>query len=313
MKLKYLFVAAVIILISTGNDLQAKNLQFLYESAHNLELIRSYNGARAKYLSVCRKFIRTYEAAENKRSVYSDLPVAISAVFRLSIVTGKNNYSNLFQLSEQMDFYKETHDLIEKMLAVLVDIRSGSSNLVSVFQYEDLLFARAYNRIGWANKLLQGIPWKNYIVFPLGDILGMLDMAVKDLKQQLVFEGISYASLAMKYKRGMFRKKYSDEIYHAYEFNVSKRLKALDKRSLELRTYQLMNFENDIEKLAGIIALRRCGRAYDLIDYYSSEYVQGIINRSKKYHTLNDILSSKNNSLFNVFDKMINVIGIKNN
>jgi hypothetical protein len=305
-----ILIVCFFIFIGGCNLLAAQNMSAHYREAYRLEQIRTYHKARKEYLNICKNFIARYDKAQDKKLLLGDVPLAIGAVVRLSVVTGKDNYANLYQLVSQMNSYKETHKIIEKMLNIIVEYRLKNRAYVSEYVLGEVLFARAYNRIGWANKLLISIPWKNYIVFPLSDLLGMVDVAIKDLKQLLLYDGISYSDAVNISSRGLLINRDTEKLYLAYYDLFNNRIEVINHSSLDYKIFQKIYFKSEASSLSSVMAEKRSYQAFKLVDYYYSDFVKGVLKRARRYHDMESIIGAKNRDVFQVLDEMVSIMGI---
>ncbi len=139
-------------------------LEDQYKHAVRLEKLQLFPEAQDAFIKILDRFTNRPSAEQ--------LPLAASTALHLSKVTGKNNYFNMHQLVQQIDSFAKTQDALDHLITVVPDTH-----------YPDVLLARGANRIAWANKLLTGIPWKNYIVVPPADILGMVELGIQDLER----------------------------------------------------------------------------------------------------------------------------------
>jgi hypothetical protein len=310
MKIIQKIVFVFLLIVLSFKVSYAQNMSVLYKEAYKLEKMRTYNESRTQYLKICQSFINSYDSAPNKKALLLELPLAIGATCRLSIVTGKDNYANLYQLVSQMASYKETHQIIERMINIIVEYRLARKASISKYVEGELLFARAYNRIAWANKLLISIPWKNYIVFPVNDLLGMVNVAIKDLTQQLDYDGISYEAAVRISSRGLMRNRDLQKLYKAYYAQFFNRFKKMKKGSLDYKIYKKIYMSANDQELAQAVVENKTTNSFLLVDYYYSDFVKGVLRKARTYHDMESILSSKERGVFQVFDEMVSILDI---
>lgn len=303
-----LFFSIICITHINANSLQVDDLEDIYREGLQLEQLRLYPEARQKYLQVTKLFFKDKKQQTNHEIDSKMLPVIIGSGVRLSIVTAKDNYHNMYQLVHQIEMFKASHTTIENVLDLVVNLRHYKQVTIPKTLYSDLLFSRAYNRIAWANKLLLGIPWKNYIVFPPQDIIGMVQLAMVDLEAYLEFQGVAQPVNSLKIKSRKERKgRYR---YDRYLNVFQKNIDSIDKESLLFRTKELINSESNKDKLAMIEAKRAYYQGYKLTYLYRSKRSQTILNHAKSNYTLDAILSDKNERLFSLFNDMISLLHI---
>jgi hypothetical protein len=272
-----------------------------YRDGMQMEQLKLYPQARAHYLDVSRQFIRISESGRSKDNLVVQLPAVLSAVYRLGIVTARDNYFNVHPLVYQLDSFQDTQAIMDQVLIIVGDLRRQYPASVTRTMYESLYFARAYNRVAWANKLLQGTAWKNYIIAPPADLVGMMAMAVSDLDQLLLFQ-----DLPPSLKGFSTDKDPSVILADRY----TQRFVSMPKDGVELRTYRLMNVEEDPTNLGRLTAKRTLNQVYGVIEFYNSPGTQATLAMAKSNYTLDRILSKDNQPFFKVFEQMVTLIGV---
>ncbi|NBV42101.1 hypothetical protein EBR96_04960 [bacterium] len=276
-------------------------LEIKYREGLQMEQLRLFPQARTVYLDLGRQFIKSAEAVKSRDQMVAQLPVIISAVYRLGIVTARDNYYNVHPLVYQLDSFQDTQSVIDQVLMIVGDLRRSGSVAVDRSVYEGLYFSRAYNRIGWANKLLQGTVWKNYIVYPPSDLIGMMGVAVSDLEQLLRFQELPNTL------KGFPEGKEPQQLLLD---RFSERFLSLPKDGLEYRTHRLMNSEDDPVNLAKLTTKRTYNQIYGIIDLYYTPTSQATLAAGRANNTLERILSKDNQPLFKLFDQLVAQIGI---
>jgi hypothetical protein len=283
-------------------------LEGQYRRAAALEEMRLFPEAREIYDRVADRAFEKLQNRVDSPAFDAFLPVLSSAVFRLSVVTSRDNYANVHQLALQIEDFGKVQTDTDRLIVWLQSGRrpSGANghSLVS-----SMLFARAYNRISWANKMLEGIAWKNYVVMPPSDIIGMVEVAVADLDQILRQEQVPSDPPTGLFH--WFRKNSKTPSYDDYSQGLAKQLVQLGDSSSELRSLRMMNLQDDPQILSRIIAKRYFYQAYEISDYRRSAKVKDILADSKSRYTLESILSSKNKALFDVMDDLVQILGIR--
>jgi hypothetical protein len=283
----------------------------IYKKAYHYESLRMFDEAQQEYLLIAKRFLKKYSQYKNKKRVYSMLPISISSVFRLSIVTSKKNHFSTQPLIYRMKSYDETEDLINQYLQTLIDIRNQDKTIISQQPYGLLLFARANNNLAKASTILEGIGWKNYIVYPISDLIGALDKSIEDLKKQLMFEEIPYQQIKSKHWYSLKSQRSLRKFYEKYLEQTATVFKSLDPQSKEFKTYQYISLEDNPSTLAIIHAKRYCFQSYAIINYYQSRSIQAKIKKAKKLHSLDQILSKDSEDFRQVIEEITDLIGIK--
>ncbi len=277
------------------------DFELKYRDGMQMEQLRLFPQAKGIYIDIGRQFIRMSESGRPKEALVAQLPVVLSAVYRLGIVTARDNYYNVHPLVYQLDSFQDTQTVIDQVLIIMGELRR--QGFVGRALYESLYFSRALNRVAWANKLLIGTAWKNYVICPPTDVIGMVTMAMSDLDQLLVLQELPPNLKLMvipadRDSAQVLNEKYTD------------RFKQLTKDSVEMRTYRLMNFEDDPTNLARLTAKRTLNQVYGALEFYNAPETQQMIGLGKTNYTLERILSKDNQPFFKVCEQLVTLIGI---
>ncbi|MFC1754062.1 hypothetical protein ACFL96_11840 [Thermoproteota archaeon] len=289
----------------------ALSMEISYRKAHAYEQMRIYPQATDAYNKVNDQFFQVFDPEDTSTENIELLSIGASAVFRQTISNCRDYYINMHQLIDQMEGFRKTQDQIDRMLNIVRGLRGENEAAVSRNVYENLLFSRAYNRLGWATKLLEAIAWKNYIVLPLLDIFAMVDESVEDLKQYLMVVGLPYEELYPKMNKSFFSKEPEVELQVKIEEAYNEKLKTMADTSVAFKIYQLTNFEIDKQVLSKILAKRAFNQASQLIHYYESPSVRKDFVQARYAYTLDAVLSSNNAPVFKHMDEMMRIIGIR--
>jgi len=270
-----------------------------YRDAYQVESMRILGTARAQYKQIVESFVSQTEKGMTDDQ-FLQIPAAMSAAFRLSVVTARDNLSSQRALTYQLETYEDTQILIEKLLLQVLNLRKKDQ--VSRIAYETLLFARAYNRIAWAYQLSTATPWKQYVVFPFTQIVAMIRLAEQDLEQVLLFQDLTIPPAS---------ERRNEKIVQTYTDSLSKRLSELPKEGIEYRTYQLLNQEKNPDILAQIIAKRSVYQTLWVLDTLQTpEVTKGLELMSRTY----DYESSTGPNarpIFDALEKVVRSIGLK--
>ncbi len=277
------------------------NLEPRFREGMQLEQLRLLPQARGQYLDVARQFVRLAETTKSKDVVLPQLPAVLGSVYRLGIVTARDNYVNPHPLVYQLDTFQETQTVLDQVLIVMGELRRTYPTQVSRGMYDSLYFARAYNRIAWANKLLIGSAWKNYLVAPPADLVGMMTMAVADLDQLLLLQDLppSIKNLPP-----------GDDPYAVLNDRFFTRFSALPRDSLEYRALRMINFEDDPTHLSRLTTKRTLNQVYGTLEFYNSAATQAVLNAAKSSYTLDRLVSKESQPLFKTFDQFVSLIGV---
>ncbi len=287
---------------SSHRTVAREDFESKYRDGMQMEQLRLFPQAKGIYVDIGRQFIRMSETGRPKEALLTQLPVVLSAVYRMGIVTARDNYYNVHPLVYQLDSFQDTQTVIDQVLTIMGDLRR--QGLVGRSLYESLYFSRAFNRVAWANKLLIGTAWKNYVICPPTDVIGMMSMAMLDLDQLLVLQDLPPSLKAMaiptkdKDPAQMINDRYADKF------------KQLPKDSLEMKMYRFMNFEEDPANLARLTSKRTLNQVYGVLEYYNMPETQQMIALGKTNYTLERILSKDNQPFFKVYEQLVTMIGI---
>ena len=270
-----------------------------YRDANHIESIRVFSTARLQYRQIVDTFVSQGDKVSSEE-VMAQLPAAIGAAFRLSVVTAKDNLSSQRTLTSQLESYDDTHQLIDKLLLYVLSLRKKDQ--ISRIAYETLLFARAYNRIAWAYQLSTATPWKQYVVLPFPQISGMLRLAEQDLEQVLLFQELPMPP-AIDRRNDATLQRYTD--------SLNTRLVALPKDSVEYQVYQLLNQEDKPEILAQIIAKRSYYQTLWVLDTFKEPEVASGLDLMSKTYEYSNCTGPNAVSIYEALEKIVRTIGIK--
>ena len=270
-----------------------------YRDAYHSESLRVLGTARLQYRQIVESFISQGDKLSSEAAM-AQLPVAIGAAFRLSIVTARDNMSSQRTLTYQLETYDDTHQLIDKLLLYVLNLRKKDQ--VSRITYETLLFARAYNRIAWAYQLSTATPWKQYVVLPFSQISGMLRLAEQDLEQVLLFQDLPIpAPLERR----------NDKTLQLYTEILSAKLSALPRDGIEYQVYQLLNQEDKPEVLAQIIAKRSVYQTLWVLDTFKDPEVAKGLALMSKTSDYESSTGSAARPIVDALDTLVRTIGLK--
>ncbi|MFT5171543.1 MAG: hypothetical protein ACI9BD_001320 [Candidatus Marinamargulisbacteria bacterium] len=309
------FIAALFILTLPIAGLEVMPAETQYKEALSLEKLFLFKQAREVYIGIFDRFQKQVES--NPEASLDMLPVAASAVFRLGIVTARDNFYNPYPLMDQLIHFEVAHNRIEKLLIQIEGFRVSHPDQLADFQFNSLFFARAFNRLGWASRLLQGTPWKNYVVFPISDVLNMMQIAVLDLERLLANEGLHYnrqksfvGKISLWFQQRILNRTMPSS-YAGYRAKIKDRLATMPESSIVYKSMVLTNNETDRDLLSRISAKRYFYQANELIGYYYSSSVQRSLASSRSFQTMDQIVSPRNRRLFSIVERMIADMQIK--
>ncbi len=270
-----------------------------YFNALQLEQLKLFGQAKVIYSDQVKSFIKQAEGSRAKDTLIPHLPLVISAAYRLSIVNARDNYYQVHPLVHQMDSFQDVQQQLDQLIQLLGEMRRHYSHVIPRQQYESLFFARAYNRLAWANKLLVATAWKHYIVYPPSDILSMVDMAISDLDQLLQFQEFP-PSLS----------EFSGDPQSVLIDRFQDRFSPLSKEGGMYKTYSLSNGEDDPAKLSRLLAKRTINQVYATLALYRSSNTKVILEAAKQHYTLDKMLSESNQPTFKLMGDLVQTIGV---
>jgi hypothetical protein len=270
-----------------------------YRDANHIESLRVLGTARLQYRQIVETFIAQGDKVSSDE-VLAQLPVAIGAAFRLSVVTARDNMSSQRTLTYQLETYEDTHQLIDKLLLYVLNLRKKDQ--VSRITYETLLFARAYNRIAWAYQLTTATPWKQYVVLPFSQISGMLRLAEQDLEQVLLFQELPIPPML---------ERRNEKALQLYTEILSTRLAALPRNGTEYQVYQLLNQEDKPEVLAQIIAKRSVYQTLWVLETLKEPAVAKGLDIMSRTYAYESSTGPAAGPIFEALETIVRSIGLK--
>jgi hypothetical protein len=280
-----------------------------YRQAHRFETNRFYDKARTSYYRITKTFTRR-SSRLTTTNIVEQAPLIISAGFRLGIATSKTTYYEMHPLSHQIELFKSTDKMLQNLIIFFSEFHEEYPELLPKTQFNSLYFARAYNRIGFANKLLQGTPWKQYIVYPPADIINLIKVSKDDLRYYLFIEGVPFERQDAKRSALSFFDDTDLEMDEAFLDPMSDRFKVLEKNSSEFDTYRFSNLEDDPNLLTKIKAKRNYNQAYDVIRLLEDKQSKKLLELGRKRYTYDSILAEENNEFFMLINRVADTVGI---
>ena len=195
-----------------------------------------------------------------------------------------------------------------------MDLKRSHSNFIQSELLAHLLYVRGVNRIAWSNKLLEGIPWKNYVVFPPQDIASMLTVAIEDFEHLLELEKLPTTFRYMP----AFMATFLERIFSIESLSNDDYFKLMLPRflrhketSISYRVNRLIYNHKDIRELVKYYSDRNYYSVYLTLKYYYSRSGQRILKRATTLHTLDDILQPRNKVVFDFFLTFVNQLHIR--
>ncbi|NDC82531.1 hypothetical protein EB093_02565 [bacterium] len=276
-------------------------LELRFKDGLQLEQSRLFAQSKIQYSEIIRQYIRASDAGRSKEILASQLPVILASSYRLVIVTARDNYSNPHPLVVQLDSFQDAQTLIDRVFTIVGDLRK--LGLVHRPVYETLYFSRAINRLAWANKLLLGAAWKNYLICPPADIVGMVYLAQTDLEQVLTFQDLPINSKALIGGK-------SSDLGQILSDRFLEKYKAMGKDSAEVRAVRLMNSEDDLVLTSRVMARRTSSQIYDTLEFLDLPDTQRILAAGKSSYSLDRLLSKESEPLFKTLDHLVGLVGI---
>ena len=280
-----------------------------YRQAHRFESNRFFDRARTNYYRITKTFTRRSSRLTTS-NIVEQAPLIISAGFRLGIATSKATYYEMHPLSHQIELFKATDTMLQNIIIFFLDFHELYPDLLPKTPFNSLYFARAYNRIGFANKLLQGTPWKHYIFYPPADIINLINVSQEDLSYYLFIEGVPYERLDATKSELSFFDVTELEMEEAFLKPMQERFETLEKESSEFDTYRFSNLQDDSELLAKIKAKRNYNQSYDVIRLLETKYAKKQSDLARTRYTFDSILSEENNDFFMLINKVADTVGI---
>lgn len=167
---------------------QIGEVTLLFQKAQSKEQFASYEGARTAYLEVLNlshKLIS--QDLLDQDMIWELMPYAFASAFRLGMITPQSIQGSGLDLYKQIQMYSETQNQLDQLLSSLAVLQVEKNIKLQPQHYFLIYFARAYNKMAWAQSLIQGNTWKKYMVYLPADAVTMIDKSVEDLRQFLKF------------------------------------------------------------------------------------------------------------------------------
>lgn len=309
----FIGVISIAILLSAPADAAKKKvfIENQYKHAYELESLATYGQARREYRELCKKTLNQLRRTEDPMESISMIPVGIGSAVRLAEVVGKDTEFSARQLTEQIEAFKEAHNIIESMLTLLIDLRLKQPDVISKYQYETILMARAYNQIRWANKMALSIPWKNYIVVPITDIDNMVRAAVADLDRVMRIEEISVSTTATtttQNLRWFLKQQDSQSLPNLAGLDkIRGRWQKIEPFELEYHAQRLIYLSAPGNQFIDSV-LKNYQRAYEIVYYYRQPETQQIVAHARTCRTLNEIVEPENKSFYAMMARLESLV-----
>ena len=125
---------------SSHRTVAREDFESKYRDGMQMEQLRLFPQAKGIYVDIGRQFIRMSETGRSKEALLTQLPVVLSAVYRMGIVTARDNYYNVHPLVYQLDSFQDTQTVIDQVLTIMGDLRR--QGLVGRSLYESLYFSK---------------------------------------------------------------------------------------------------------------------------------------------------------------------------
>jgi len=167
---------------------QISEITLLFQKAQSKEQFASYDGARTAYIEVLNlsnKLIS--QDLLDQDMIWELMPYTFASAFRLGVITPQCIQGSGLDLYKQIQMYSETQNQIDQLLSSLGTMQVERNIKLQQHHYFLIYFARAYNKIAWAQSLIQGNTWKKYMVYLPADAVTMIDKSIEDLRQFLKF------------------------------------------------------------------------------------------------------------------------------
>ena len=177
--LKIFFFISFLLVFSYSNsfcnDDNKINLDFenQYREIFYDESNRIYADSRSKYLSLLNDIL---SLSEFNADIY---PVLFATAYRLNIATVKDNIFNVHQLSYQTDTFQLAIEKSNKVIQLLTKHKRDSDYDAQHLVFSSLIFSRAYVKIAYIYKIIVGIFWKDYMIYPPSEIINVINSCKK--------------------------------------------------------------------------------------------------------------------------------------
>lgn len=327
MKNYRILLIGTVLMLTTATALRAQNgtddpvpLQGLlsqYKEARQIEELRIYPKAQIRYQTILEEGLAYYYNLNiNRKEKFIEyVPVMSATVVRYTVCTAKNNYANILPLSYQLDSFDRAHRYIDAMLVILSDMGLRFPDTLPQQSYNALLFARGYNRIAWAGKLLHAIPWKDDILVPPADITSMIGQSINDFEQLLQTEMLprqtKYHKLTLFASRQDMISSPAVPAKDNYHRKLQESITHMGTESGDYQTLALLFNEEDTSLLAQALTSHYYDQVYEVVDFCNSPKGKDILQKAALVYTLEDIKDYKNRDLFRFMNQLLRLLVIR--
>lgn len=289
------------------NDEDIQVLDTLYRKGQAKEAHSIYITAVDNYNELIRYGVNLL-ANKNKKfseaKIHNILPYVISGTYRMAIVTNKAIKSNMLNLYDQLEMYKNANDQLNTTISLIAEYKFEKKIRLAKATYGVLYYARGYNKIALARTLLLGNVWKKYTVYMPSDIVSLVASAISDLNVMLDFSSLTKDALLVV--NGLPLNTTGDWDVLLDNF-LTKYLIFMSGQPCESKTLQLCYYTGDRTMMRDMIRKRILNSIYPVVDYYNAPDVQKTLFSASEIKGIDDVAAIPPD-LFNVILKIFELI-----
>ncbi len=266
-----------------------------YRQGIRMENTKLYLNAIGTYSSLLTNF----DMAVSGNTVPLDrdeLAVAIGSAYRLGLLTPRYLSSTGESLVDQLEIYQRTHRQIETLVATMVRHEGEFSPKEYRIAMAYLVMARGVNMVGWSERLYLAAAWKNYVVVPMPDLVGLFTTGMADIQASLVLDRVNLYDPILD-KKGSTYPKMSRKFYlwrqPLYQAYYKARLRQYSADTLVYKVAVLVTGDNRPTQAAAQLADHRLKHGLAAVYYFNSAKTKKILREGTELSTVNQIINDR--------------------
>jgi hypothetical protein len=157
-----------------------------YQKGKAREVMKAYAPAMESYIQSLRD---SQELLANSKigseQILEILPYMIASSYRLAIATEKMVNGQMTYVFDQVERYKQAHELITQTIAQISNMRLDRQLEIPESMYGHLYYARGLVNCGMAYTLANGTLWQRYFIYMPSGIVQIMTSVESDLRHYL--------------------------------------------------------------------------------------------------------------------------------
>lgn len=168
------------------------NISNNYQKGKAREVMKAYAPAVDSYIQSLQESNELLGNSRlSKEQIMDILPYTIASSYRLAIATEKMVNGQMTYLYDQVERYKQAHELVTQTLANISSLRIDRKMEITDSYYGHLYYARALLNNGMAYTLANGTLWQRYFIYMPSDIVLIIGSVKADLEHYLFLNKIN--------------------------------------------------------------------------------------------------------------------------